>query len=183
MVDGMTPQPDLEPLRFPVGRFTPPASYSAEARLASIDALRKLPDRLRGAVAGLSDAQLDTPYREGGWTVRQVVHHVADSHANAYVRMKLALTEDWPTIKPYDEAAWAKLGDSSLPVQVSLDLIAALHARWVALLGAMSEDDFRRGYMHPESGRQDLARVLALYDWHSRHHTAHITGLRARMGW
>ncbi len=179
----MTQQPDLEALRYPVGRFMPSASYTGAARASSVDVLRALPERLRVAVAGLSGGQLDTPYREGGWTVRQVVHHVADSHANSYVRMKLALTEDWPMIKPYDEAAWARLSDSSLPVQVSLDLLAALHLRWVALLKSMSEEDFRRGYTHPDSGRQDLARVLALYDWHSRHHTAHITGLRARMGW
>ncbi|MDE3188037.1 MAG: putative metal-dependent hydrolase, partial [Acidobacteriota bacterium] len=133
--------------------------------------------------AGLSDVQLDTPYREGGWTARQVVHHVADSHANAYVRFKLSLTEDWPTVKPYDEAAWAKLPDSRLPIDASLSLIAALHARWVALLESLTAEDFRKGYIHPELGRQDLATALAIYEWHSRHHTAHITGLRARQSW
>jgi hypothetical protein len=113
-----------------------------------------------------------------------VVHHVADSHANAYVRMKLALTEDFPTIKPYDEAAWADLPDARwLPVAISLNLIAALHLRWVSLLESVGEEDFRRGYVHPEGGRQTLAQVLALYDWHSRHHTAHIANLRKRMGW
>lgn len=183
MVDQMTRPTEAEALRFPIGDFAPPVSYTVGARAASIDVLRKLPEQLKAAVAGLNDQQLDTPYRDGGWTVRQVVHHLADSHANSYVRMKLALTEEWPTIKPYDEAAWARLADSSMPVQVSLDLVAALHARWVALLEAMNEDDFCRGYVHPEGGRQDLARVLALYDWHSRHHTAHITSLRARMGW
>jgi len=111
------------------------------------------------------------------------VHHVADSHANSYVRFKLALTEDWPTIKPYDEAAWAELLDSRLPVEVSLNLIAALHARWVALVESLSVEDFARGYVHPEGGRQNLAQALALYAWHSRHHTAHIANLRARMGW
>jgi len=134
-------------------------------------------------VSGLNDAQLDTPYREGGWTVRQVVHHVADSHAMCYTRFKLALTEDWPTIKPYDEAAWAKLADSGLPVEVSLGMIAALHARWVALLESMPDADFQKGFNHPERGRQNLATTVAMYDWHSRHHTAHITSLRARMGW
>jgi hypothetical protein len=135
-------------------------------------------------VSGLSDSQLDTPYREGGWTVRQVVHHVPDSHANSYVRFKLALTEHWPTIKPYDEAAWANLADSRLlPVDVSLSLITALHYRWVSLLESMSEEDCQKGYLHPEQGRQNLAQVLALYDWHSRHHTAHITNLRQRQGW
>jgi len=169
----------LEDLRFPIGRF----SMTDGMRAAQIETLRLLHERLRAAVAGLNDAQLDTPYREGGWTVRQVVHHLPDSHANAYIRFKLALTEDWPTIKPYDEAAWAKLADSSLPVDVSLSLLTALHSRWVVLLESMSEDDFRKGYNHPEEGRQRLANVLAMYDWHSRHHTAHITSLRARQGW
>ncbi len=132
---------------------------------------------------GLSDAQLDTPYRDGGWTVRQVVHHLADSHANSVIRFKLALTEDWPTVKPYDEAAWARLPDSCLPIDGSLVFIGALHARWVALLESMQEADFQRGFNHPELGRQNLATSLALYEWHSRHHTAHITSLRARMGW
>jgi hypothetical protein len=152
-------------------------------RAAHIQTLRLLPEKLRAAVAGLDDRQLDTPYREGGWTVRQVVHHVPDSHANAYVRMKLALTEDWPTIKPYDEAAWANLADSRLPVDVSLALLEALHARWVTLLESLAEADFQKGYEHPEMGRQNLAKVLALYDWHSRHNTAHISSLRARQGW
>jgi len=171
-------------LRYPIGRFSPPESALSGIRAAHIQALRELPVHLQSAVAGLGDAQLDTPYREGGWTVRQVVHHVADSHANSYVRFKLALTQDWPTIKPYDEAAWANLADSRrMPVESSLALIAALHSRWVALLETLSEEDFLRGYVHPESGRQDLATALAIYAWHSRHHTAHITGLRARQGW
>jgi len=174
----------LEDLRYPVGKFSKPAISMAGIRGAHIQTLRQLPERLRGAFAGLTEPQLDTPYREGGWTARQVIHHVADSHANSYVRMKLALTEDWPTIKPYDEAAWAELPDARLlPVDISLDLVAALHKRWVLLLEALSDDDFRRGYVHPEGGRQNLAEVLALYDWHSRHHTAHIVNLRSRMGW
>lgn len=183
MVKGMTQQPDLELLRFPVGRFAKPASYDLSAREASIEVLRLLPERLAAAVADLNIEQLDTPYRDGGWTLRQVVHHVADSHMNAYVRMKLALTEEWPTIKPYDEAAWAELPDSSLPLHISLDLLEALHTRWVTMLESMSAEDFRRGYVHPAGGHQELDLVLALYDWHSRHHTAHVTGLRARMGW
>jgi uncharacterized damage-inducible protein DinB len=175
---------DLDDLRYPIGRFNPPASSTAGIRAAQIQTLRVLPERLQAAVSGLDDAQLDTPYRDGGWTVRQLVHHIADSHANSYVRFKLALTEDWPTIKPYDEAAWAELSDSlTLPADVSLTFIAALHARWVSLLGSMSEDDFQKGFNHPELGRQNLARTLALYDWHSRHHTAHIANLRARQGW
>jgi uncharacterized damage-inducible protein DinB len=174
---------DLEALRYPVGRFIPPATSIPSVRSAQIQTLRLLPARLRAAVAGLSDKQIDTPYREGGWTVRQLVHHVFDSHANSYIRFKLALTEDWPTIKPYDQAAWAELEDSGLPVDVSLTLIEGLHGRWVALLEAMTEEDFQKGFNHPEQGRQKLATTLALYDWHSRHHTAHITGLRARQGW
>jgi len=175
---------EVDDLRYPIGRFTAPASSMPGIRAAHIQTLRALPERLQAAVAGLDDHQLDTPYREGGWTVRQLVHHVADSHANSYVRFKLALTEEWPTIKPYDEAAWANLADSRwLPVEVSLQLIGALHARWVALLESMSDEDFQKGFSHPELGRQGLAEVLALYDWHSRHHTAHITNLRARQGW
>ncbi len=152
-------------------------------RAAHIENLRQLPGQLRAAVNGLNNAQLDTAYREGGWTVRQVVHHVADSHANAFMRFKLALTEEWPTIKLYDEAAWAKLADSTLPVEVSLGLITALHERWVALLESMTEDDFRTGFIHPKNGRQTLAQALAIYAWHGRHHTAHVTGLRGRKGW
>jgi hypothetical protein len=173
----------LEDLRYPVGHFTSPVGNNAEARAESIETLRLLPQRLRAAVAGLDDVQLDTPYREGGWTVRQVVHHVADSHANAYIRFKLALTEDWPTIKPYDEAAWANLADSGLAIEDSLAMVEALHGRWVALLETFNEEEFQRGYNHPELGGQSLSTALALYDWHSRHHTAHITTLRARQGW
>jgi len=170
--------------RYPIGRFSPPASSVAGVRAAHIETVRLLPERLRAAVSGLNDAQLDTPYREGGWTVRQVVHHVADSHAVAYIRCKHALTEEWPTLRPYDEAAWAELADSRLlPVDVSLALITALHYRWVALLESLSDEDFQKGYNHPQRGRENLAKALAMYDWHSRHHTAHITGLRARKGW
>lgn len=174
---------DLEDLRFPIGRFSPPAMGLPGIRAAHIQTLRLLPEHLRAAVSGLSDAQLDTPYREGGWTLRQVVHHVADSHANCYIRFKLALTEDWPTIKPYDEAAWANLADSREAVDGSLALIEALHRRWVSVLETMSEEDFQKGFNHPAMGRQKLDLTLAIYDWHSRHHTAHITSLRARQGW
>jgi uncharacterized damage-inducible protein DinB len=175
---------DLDDLRYPIGHFSPPAMSLPGVRAAHIQTLRVLPARLRAAVSGLSDSQLDTPYREGGWTLRQVVHHVADSHTNCYVRFKLALTEDWPTVKSYDEAAWANLSDSRwLPVDVSLSMIEALHGRWVGLLESLSEEDFHKGYEHSEMGRQNLAKVLALYDWHSRHHTAHITSMRARQGW
>jgi uncharacterized damage-inducible protein DinB len=170
--------------RYPVGKFTAPESNTATVRAEHIETLRQLPERLRAAVTGLNDAQLDTPYRDGGWTVRQVVHHVGDSHANSVIRFKLALTEDWPTIKPYDEKAWAELPDSkTLPIDSSLVLIEAMHARWVALLERMTEKDFARGMVHPERGRSDLAHTLALYAWHSHHHVAHITRLRERMGW
>src|ERR1700678_4442826 len=146
----MTALPELADLRYPIGHFSRPASNMPGIRTAHIETLRLLPERLRAAVAGLNDQQLDTPYRDGGWSVRQVVHHVADSHANSYIRFKLALTEDWPTIKPYDEAAWADLSDArSLPVNVSLEWIAALHTRWVALLESLGDDDFAKGYVHP----------------------------------
>jgi len=175
---------DLESLRYPIGRFTPPQNSTPETRSAQIEILRSLPDALQSAINGLDLAQLDTPYREGGWTVRQLIHHIADSHANSFIRFKLALTEDWPTVKPYDEKAWAELSDSrDVPVGVSMQLIAALHTRWMTLLESLGEADFQRGYIHPESGRQNLAHVLALYAWHSRHHTAHITNLRTRMSW
>jgi uncharacterized damage-inducible protein DinB len=174
---------DLDDLRYPIGRFSPPASSMVGVRAAHIQTVRLLAARLRAAVSGLSDAQLDTPYREGGWTVRQVVHHLADSHAMAYTRCKLALTEDWPTEQPYDEAAWANLADSRLPVDISLALIESLHGRWVSLLESLSDEDFQKGYNHPQRGRENLAKALAMYDWHCRHHTAHITSLRARKGW
>jgi uncharacterized damage-inducible protein DinB len=174
---------DLDSLRYPIGRFKPIATSLPGIRTAHIQSLRQLPDNLRSAVKGLNEAQLDTPYREGGWTVRQVVHHVPDSHLNCYVRFKLALTEDWPTIKPYDEVAWAKLPDSSQPIEVSLELTAALHERLVSLLESMGDQDFRKGFNHPERGRENLATTLAIYEWHSRHHVAHITSLRARQGW
>jgi uncharacterized damage-inducible protein DinB len=175
---------ELDNLRYPIGRFSPPAGNTANVRAEHIRAIGLLPERLRAAVSGLSDAQLDTCYREGGWTVRQVVHHIADSHVNSVIRFKLALTEDWPTIKPYDEAAWARLPDSkSLPIESSLKFIEAMHERWVALLEAMTEADFEKGFIHPERGRQNLATAMAIYAWHGRHHTAHITNLRARNGW
>jgi hypothetical protein len=180
MVSAMSDQEDL---RYPIGRFRPPAARLPGERAEYIDTLRLLPERLRAAVAGLNDSQLDTPYRDGGWTVRQVVHHFADSHAVSLIRFKLALTEDWPTVKPYDEAAWARLPDSSLPVDGSLVFIDALHARFVSLLKAMSEEDFQKGFVYGERGRMTLATNLAIYEWHSRHHVAHITGLRHRMGW
>ena len=174
---------EQEDLRYPIGRFSPPASSTPDIRAAHIQTLRLLPGRLRAAVNGLGPTQLDTPYREGGWTVRQVVHHIADSHANSYIRVKLALTEDNPTIKAYDEGAWAKLPDSRLPVDSSLAMIDAVHQRLLALYEPMSEAELQKTFRHPERGQVTLANNLALYAWHSRHHLAHVARLRERMGW
>ncbi len=169
--------------RYPIGRFHRAAANLTD-HAGAIATLAGLPKNLRSATHSLSDDQLNTPYREGGWTVRQLVHHVADSHMNAYVRIRLALTEDWPTIKPYAEGAWAELSDArSAPIQVSLDLIDALHQRWVLLLRSLSEEQWKRGYVHPENGRQTIAEATALYDWHSRHHVAHIEELRKSRNW
>ena len=178
----------MSDLRYPVGKFEwkqpDNETQSARNRAEFIDVLSKLPARMRSAVQGLTPEQLDTPYRPEGWTVRQVVHHVPDSHMNAYVRFKLALTEEQPAIKAYDEAAWARLSDTQVtPIDVSLQLLAALHSRWVDLLQAMTASDFGRTLYHPEHGVLTLDRMLALYSWHSAHHLAHITSLRERMGW
>lgn len=171
-------------LRFPVGQFQRPDSQTAADRAGWIAQIAALPQRLRDAVAGLSDPQLDTPYRPDGWTVRQLVHHIADSHLQAYTRFKLALTEDQPTIRPYDEARWAELRDSRMPVGVSLALLEGLHARWVELLRGMGEADFARGYHHPDQGRVvPLGEALAMYTWHGTHHLAHVTRLAERQGW
>ena len=174
----------MEDLRFPVGRFQRPASLTTDERRAAIDAVTATPVNLRAAVRGLNDTQLDTPYRPDGWTVRQVVHHVPDSHANAFIRFKLALTEDVPTIKPYNEAAWATLEDArTTPIETSLSLVDGLHDRWVRILNAMSPSDFERKLNHPENGIMTLDQMLALYAWHGRHHVAHITNLKTRNGW
>jgi hypothetical protein len=169
--------------RFPIGPSPRSESIDAAQVSSYIAGLAALPENLRSAVDGLNDAQLDTPYREGGWTVRQLVHHVADSHMMAYGRTRLALTEDWPVITPYNEKLWAELADSRLPVEVSLEILAPLHRRWVALLKSLSPAEWQRGYQHPERGRTSLLQVLALYEWHSRHHVAHITELRKSKGW
>jgi hypothetical protein len=169
--------------RYPIGKFR-----RAEADLANhapaIATLAALPANLRAAIQGLSESQLDTPYRDGGWTVRQLMHHVADSHMNAYVRVRLALTEDWPTVKGYDEKLWAELADArTAPIELSLELLEGLHGRLVLLLNSLTEEQWQRGYDHTENGRTRLAEFAALYDWHCRHHVAHIVELRKRNGW
>jgi uncharacterized damage-inducible protein DinB len=173
---------DVDP-SYPVGRFIAPANISPNDRSGAIATLAELPEELRNAVDGLSFAQLSTPYREGGWTIRQVVHHVADSHMNAFIRVKLSLTEDWPTVKAYDEAAWAKLHDVAAPPEWSLELIESLHARWVMLLQSLNEEQWRRGCNHPQNGPMTVELATLTYAWHSRHHVAHITHLRAREKW
>ncbi len=171
-------------LRYPVGRFQWPEKINEEDRRRCLREVEEAPAKLREAVQSLSDAQLETPYRDGGWTVRQVAHHLADSHMNAYVRFKLALTEDEPTIKPYDQELWAKLPDAkTAPIEPSLMLLESLHQRWVTLLKSVSAADFKRKLKHPEWGTISLEQVLAQYAWHGRHHVAHITSLRKRMGW
>ncbi len=171
-------------LRYPIGKFSAPASVSDADRAGFISDIAAAPARLRAAVGGLSATQIATPYRDGGWTVRQLAHHVPDSHMNAYIRFKLALTEEEPTIKPYEEARWAELADSAeTPVEISLALLDALHTRWVTLLRAIKPADWSRKFRHPEMGPMTLERTLALYAWHGKHHVAHITALRQRNGW
>lgn len=171
--------------RYPVGKFEWKGSLSDAERKLAIDQIAATPARMREAARGLNASQLDTPYRDGGWTVRQVVHHVPDSHLNAYVRMKLALTEDSPMIKPYEEARWAELADTArTPVEVSLTLLDSLHERWLTLIRAMKPGDFARTFVHPEhKATLTLDWLVALYSWHGRHHAAHITTLREKMGW
>lgn len=177
--------PVAEELKFPTGKFhRPKGPLDTSERKRLVDVLASTPKMLGDAARGLNDRQLDTPYRAGGWTVRQVVHHVPDSHLNAYVRIKLALTENAPLIKTYDEAAWANLVDAREgPVDVSLTLLSALHDRWVRLLRTLASADFARTMTHPEHGPVSIDFMLALYGWHGPHHTAHITSLRKREGW
>ena len=180
----MTAPTTLDPLRYPTGKWAPlPADTPLATIRALVDRIAATPAALHAAVDGLSEAQLDTPYREGGWTVRQVVHHVADSHMQAYARTKKALTEDAPAIMAYEEARWAELPDSQLPIAPSLALLDALHQRWDAVLQPLGMEEFARVYRHPEMGDVPLRTVMALYAWHGAHHIAHVTGLRARMGW
>ena len=170
-------------LRYPVGEFKMPAPVTPAMRTEAMAAIAGLPGALRDAVRGFSGAQLDTPYRPGGWTVRQVVHHIGDSHMNAFIRLKLALTETNPTVKPYDEKAFATLADQRLPIEPSLALIDGLHARWAAVLDSLAAQDFARPLHHPEIGDITIDYLLQTYGWHSRHHLAHITRLRQREEW
>lgn len=177
---------DLELLKYPTGKFVRGTKAEThERRTTCIDLMVAFPDKLRAEVHGMDDDQLDTPYRPGGWTVRQLVHHIADSHGQTLHRFKLALTEERPTIKPYKEALWAEHVDArTMPIDPSLQIIAGSHARWVVLMRAMSAADYDRAFFHPEQQRElPLSEVLELYVWHSKHHLAHITGLKARMGW
>ncbi len=168
----------------PIGRFERPAVIDAAFRARCLDELAAAPAALRAAVAGLTDLQLDTPYREGGWTVRQVVHHLADTHVNAYVRFKLALTEDEPPVRPYDHDRWAELPEAThADPGISLDLFEALHRRLVASARPLPEAAMSRGFRHPEMGLVSADHLLALYAWHARHHTAQINALREREGW
>jgi uncharacterized damage-inducible protein DinB len=170
--------------RYPIGKWERRDTLTSAERTTLIEQIATAPARMRAAIADLGDTQLDTPYREGGWTVRQVVHHVPDSHLNAYTRFKLALTEEEPTIRPYDEAKWAELSDSrDTPVETSLALLETLHDRWTRLLRATAGDDFRRTLRHPDIGVMTVDALLTQYAWHGRHHVGHITSLRERMAW
>lgn len=174
-----------EAIRYPIGRFSAPETISPEQRQQYITAIAQLPQTLRKAVENLSDTQLDTPYREGGWTVRQLVHHIPDSHINSYVRFKWTLTEDRPTIKPYFEDRWAELPDTKhTPIEVSLRLLEALHQRWVVLLESLQEQDWQKAFIHPETHKTiRLDTALAMYAWHGKHHVAHIQNLKDGMRW
>jgi hypothetical protein len=171
-------------LRYPIGPAPSRMSLTPEERRTMVDEIAAAPARMRKAVVDLDDRQLDTPYRDQGWTVRQVVHHVADSHLNAYVRLKLAVTEDEPTIRPYDEAAWARLGDyETTHIATSLMLLEALHERWIHVFRCLEEADYARKFRHPDHGLVTIDWLVAMYAWHSRHHVAHITSLRERQSW
>lgn len=171
--------------RYPIGKFAQAGDITPEQREAWIRDIEQAPEQLAAALQGLSDEQLDTPYREGGWTVRQVAHHIVDSHMNSIIRFKLALTEPEPTIKPYDENAWAQLADTrDAPVDLAVAQLRGLHVRWAMLLRSMNEADFAKTFFHPANNSVSrLDRTLGIYAWHGRHHVAHITALRERMGW
>jgi uncharacterized damage-inducible protein DinB len=170
--------------RFPIGKFSFEGPLTENKKAEFLNDIEQAPSRMRAAVAGLSEKQLETPYREGGWTVRQVVHHVPDSHMNSYIRFKLAMTEQEPTIRPYMENLWAELPEAKNgPIEMSLRLLEDLHARWIMFLRALKPEDWKRTFRHPELGLMSLEKALALYAWHSKHHVAHINRLREQMGW
>jgi uncharacterized damage-inducible protein DinB len=170
--------------RFPIGNFSYQGPPTPEQKRQFLHEVEQAPSQLRKAVAELSDQQLDTPYRDGGWTVRQVVHHVPDSHMNSYIRFKLALTEDSPTIRTYMEDRWAELPEAkAAPIEVSLLLLENLHGRWMLFLRSLQPEDWKKTFRHPDLGPMDLKKALALYAWHGKHHVAHVTSLRERMGW
>lgn len=169
--------------RFPIGRYVRPDTISEEDREYAITCLAEMPTHLRNAVDDLDDAQMETPYREGGWTVRQLVHHIADSHMMALIRVRKALTEEWPTIPAYEENAWAALHDYAGPAEWSLELVESLHARWVMLLQSLTPDQWKCGFHHPKQGPYTVEEATLLYAWHARHHVAHITHLRTREEW
>ncbi|MCI0451994.1 MAG: putative metal-dependent hydrolase [Candidatus Latescibacteria bacterium] len=173
----------MDDLRYPIGPFDFEQPVTMDTVRVAIDEIAACPAALRNAVRGFDDAKLDTPYRDGGWTVRQVVHHLPDSHMNAFVRIKLGLTEDNPTIKPYEQQLWAELADARGPIGPSLAILDALHERWAPLLRSLEEKDYRRTIFHPEYGSMSLGLLTAHYAWHGKHHVAHITSLRKRMGW
>ena len=180
----MSDTPETHDPRFPIGDFEKPETITEEDLKHAILTLAEMPEQMREAVRGLDEEQLNTPYRDGGWTVRQVVHHVADSHSTAAFRLRKALTEDWPVVSGYDEAAFAGLADvAGAPVEWSLELIESVHARWVMLLQSLSPEKFQRGFKHEERGPMALDVATLLYAWHSRHHVAHITKLRAQQNW
>lgn len=175
---------DIEFHKYPIGKFKIPETITSEAIQEAIFQIKLFPVNVFSAVSRLSVAQLDTPYRPGGWTVRQLVHHCSDSHMNAFIRYKLALTEDNPTVKPYDEAVWANLADSALVIEPSLAIIKAIHFKWGVLLDSMKPEDFKKTYFHPEKNRsQSLEEVTLMYAWHSQHHLAHIQHLVMREKW
>ena len=175
----------MENLRYPIGKFQMPENFTKENIDTWIQEIDNAPEQYGDMIFGWTDGQLDTPYRPEGWTVRQLIHHVADSHMNSYIRFKWTLTENEPTIKAYDEKLWAELPEAkTAPVELSLGLIYSLHARWVMMLRNLSEDDLKKKFIHPESGKAiALNTMVALYAWHGKHHLAHIEGLRERMGW
>lgn len=176
---------ELEKLKYPIGQFVPPVAVSDQDLQNYISVIENHPAKLRSLVSDFSEEQLNTPYRPKGWTVKQVIHHLADSHMNALIRFKLALTEDTPTVKPYFEDEWARLGDyKTTPIEVSLILLESLHKRWINLLKSMSKKDFEKSFFHPEHGKEfSLDEITAMYSWHSEHHLAHIEELKKRIGW